>query len=250
VKAGDQSQSEVVEVYNIRIAELTALRENWEYMTSKHLCDSALLADAGLSDAEVLNVGCFFPLDEIALVHRVKHWTATDLGESTIRFAEEAAQAELHPDLFSRLSFEVADGTALQYEDASFDVVVSLSTVDHVVSPEGRERFVREMARVTRPGGRVVITVPNRWNRGYAQRERLYGAKTEFFEHCFSPLELRRIATGAGLRVTRMTSTAEVPVLAPRAFLPRLDPRRPVLSTYNRVARFLGSRMGLLAVKP
>jgi hypothetical protein len=47
-----------------------------------------------------------------------------------------------------------------------------------------------------------------------------------------------------------MTSTAEVPILAPRAFAPRLDPRRPVLGTYNRVARLLGARMGLLATKP
>lgn len=250
MSAKDQTQAEVIATFNHQIELLRGLRENWEYMTSKQLCDFALLAEAGIRDANVLNVGCFFPVDEIQLVHQVNRWTATDLGEETLRFAESAARAELHPDLFARLRFEIADGTALPYASGSFDVTMSMSTVDHVVSADGRARFVAELARVTRPGGSVVLTVPNRWNRGYAQRERLYGAESQFFEHCFSPRELRTLVRHAGLEVKRFTSTGEAPILHPRAFFPKLDPRRPLASTYNAVARYFGARMGVLAVKP
>jgi hypothetical protein len=226
-----------VEVYNRLVPEFASLLANWEYMTSKQLTDAALLQQADVDGAEVLNLGCSFPLDEIAFAHRTRSWVATDLGEQTIRVAEEAARRHLSDEVMGKLRFEVADGTALPYADGSFDVTVSLSTVDHVPSAEGRQRF-------------VVLTVPNRWNRGYANRAKLLGPERAptFYEYCFSPPELRRMVESAGLEVRRFTSTAEIPVLAPRLVLPRLQ-QRPLLSLYNRVARQFGVRMGVLAAK-
>ena len=243
-----QTQEELVDFYNRKVTELGALQDNWEYTTSKQLADFALLDGAAIDGAEVLNVGCSFPIDEIRHAHRVKRWTATDLGSETIRVAEFAARRQLSPELLERVEFMVADGTALPFADASFDVTLSFSTVDHVVDAEARQRFVDEMARVTRPGGRVVLTTPNRWSRGYAKREEIYGLAAEFFEYCFTPVELRRMVARAGLRVVRFTSTSELPLLAPRALFPRRPRRRPVM-LYNRVAKYFGARMGVLATK-
>jgi SAM-dependent methyltransferase len=234
-------QDEVVDVYN-KLAADTGPLSDWDYLTTKQLSDAKLLHHAGIDGADVLNMGCFLPLDEIVYAHRVESWTATDLGQDTIRAAEEIARRHLSDSLFERLRFEVADGTQLPYPDGSFDVTVSFSTVDHVPTAEGRQRFVDEMARVTRPGGRVVLTVPNRWHRGYAKSPK------PFYEYGFSPLEVRRMVRSTGLEITRFTSSAEIPVLAPRLLLPRLQ-RRPLLGIYNRVAREVGVRMGVLAVK-
>jgi SAM-dependent methyltransferase len=122
--------------------------------------------------------------------------------------------------------------------------------VDHVPDAAGRQRFIDELTRVVRPGGRVVITVPNRWSRGYATRGRWLppDQAPSFFEHCFSPPEFRGMVRRAGLSVVRFTSTAERPVLAPRLVLPRFG-LRPWLTLYNRVAREFGVRMGVLAIK-
>src|SRR5204863_6325372 len=52
------------------------------------------------------------------------------------------------------VKFEVADALALPYRDASFDVVSIAFGIRNVDDPL---RCLREMARVVRPGGRVVV---------------------------------------------------------------------------------------------
>lgn len=46
----------------------------------------------------------------------------------------------------------------LEVDDGAFDLVVSIETIEHLENPF---LFVRELGRVTRPGGLVVVTTPN-----------------------------------------------------------------------------------------
>ncbi|WP_370524047.1 methyltransferase domain-containing protein [Cellulomonas sp. APG4] len=52
------------------------------------------------------------------------------------------------------VTFEVADVMSLPYEDASFDVVHAHQVLQHLADPVGA---LREMRRVTRPGGLVAV---------------------------------------------------------------------------------------------
>ena len=49
------------------------------------------------------------------------------------------------------------DGKHLPFRDASVDTVLSTEVLEHVPRPE---LLVREMARVVKPGGKLLITVP------------------------------------------------------------------------------------------
>jgi SAM-dependent methyltransferase len=57
-----------------------------------------------------------------------------------------------------------ADVRDLSFESASFDLVVSNSTLDHFPSFDSVAVAVRELARVTKQGGRMIITLDNRQN--------------------------------------------------------------------------------------
>jgi len=50
------------------------------------------------------------------------------------------------------------DGRKLPFSDAHFASVGALNVLEHVDEPEA---FIKELVRVTRPGGRIVISSPN-----------------------------------------------------------------------------------------
>lgn len=60
------------------------------------------------------------------------------------------------------ISFKAEDATRLSLEPASVDKVVAISSIEHMFSPDGPgdQLALRSIARVLRPGGLAVITLP------------------------------------------------------------------------------------------
>ena len=54
---------------------------------------------------------------------------------------------------------EVQDGRKLSYPDDSFDAAFSVSVIEHIPD-QGDTAAVRELLRVVKPGGVVIITTP------------------------------------------------------------------------------------------
>ena len=74
-----------------------------------------------------------------------------DLSEDMIHLAREHAQSER---LEERVHFDVGDVAQLPYPDNSFDLVVSTASLHHW---HALEQPLRELFRVLRPGGRLLI---------------------------------------------------------------------------------------------
>ncbi|CDH54066.1 trna (uracil-5-)-methyltransferase trm9 [Lichtheimia corymbifera JMRC:FSU:9682] len=53
----------------------------------------------------------------------------------------------------------VADGLDLPYRDNAFDFVVSIAVIHHFASPERRQEAIKELLRITRPGGKILVFV-------------------------------------------------------------------------------------------
>ena len=80
-----------------------------------------------------------------------------EVGAGTGHLGREASRVVELDVLFSAAIDVNADSHSLPFAAASFDGIVLLDTLHHLERPL---RFLREAARVLRPGGRVVMIEP------------------------------------------------------------------------------------------
>ncbi|HWF71696.1 MAG TPA: class I SAM-dependent methyltransferase [Solirubrobacteraceae bacterium] len=132
------------------------------------------------------------------LANRVGRVVATDIYGSG-SFAEREALAsmladpEAHapfPYRSDRLEVRFMDGRSLDFPDASFDVVFSVSSIEHFGGPADIARGARELGRVLRPGGHAVIITEC-----FLRRHVLSAAPVDFALRVASLGRLRRAAT-------------------------------------------------------
>jgi SAM-dependent methyltransferase len=129
-----------------------------------------------------------------------------DVSDTSIRAAQEIARARGCRNVHFRQDNLANLGVA----DDHFDAVFSQGLIP-LFPPLGAfsaKDAVRELVRVTRPGGKVIITVPNRacfphtWYKRRLQKKNIpyeYG-----FEKSYSRRELHALLEGAGLQNVRI----------------------------------------------
>jgi len=113
----------------------------------------ALLARSGITaTSRVLDVGCGVATTAIEIAERFgAQVTAVDIAPLMLdRAAENAAAAKL----IDRVTVQPGDILDLPFPDGHFDMVIAEAVTMFV----DRARATAELARVTRPGGRVLAT--------------------------------------------------------------------------------------------
>jgi SAM-dependent methyltransferase len=108
-----------------------------------------------VSGLRVLEVACGRGGYLRELVGAGAHVTGCDFSLTALR----AASAKFStPEIPASTALIQADAQNLPFADDSFDLLVSCETVEHL--PDIRRGFC-EMYRVTRPGGKLLLTTPN-----------------------------------------------------------------------------------------
>ncbi len=102
------------------------------------------------ASAEVLEVGSGGGFNAETFLRRFPDWrlTATDYDPEMVELSRRRLGR-----FGDRVRLDQADATALRYENASFDVVISIGVLHHVGA---WEKALMEAARVLRPGGALV----------------------------------------------------------------------------------------------
>jgi ubiquinone/menaquinone biosynthesis C-methylase UbiE len=210
---------------------------------------------------DVLEVGCGSGIAVQLFAEAGANVTAIDLTP----WAVETTRARL--DAFG-LDGEVleADGENLPFAEASFDLVFSWGVIHH---SSDMDRALREIVRVTRPGGQVVLMVYHRRSlfflvyRGFQRFLPLARSLGLHFEGAragetegliarhFTVAELRETLRGAGLTDVWIRPYGQDAELLP---LPRKI-RLPITERIPRalkdpVLRRLGHQLGARATKP
>lgn len=160
-----------------------------------HQRAAALLAAAHARGA-VVDVGC----GAGALRGALESIAASYIGVDVMRF----------PSLPSDVDFRPAnlDVEPVPIADRSADIVIALEVIEHLENPR---RFVRELARIARPGGTVLVSTPNQRSLLSALTLVARGHYAAFGDgeypahiSALLPLDLVRIAAECGLVESRI----------------------------------------------
>jgi ubiquinone/menaquinone biosynthesis C-methylase UbiE len=168
---------------------------------------------AAKHEHRILDVGCGAGNILEQIPGRSRH--GIDLSAYMVKRARER--------LWDDAQIVQGDAEQLPYADQSFDCVIASSLLSHVLHPE---QVLKEVTRVTRIGGRVVISISHedqiekglRWVKALGLDRRFFGGATqahvytiEYHLHRFSLKRLRSLI-GSELREINLT---RVPFIFP-----------------------------------
>jgi 2-polyprenyl-3-methyl-5-hydroxy-6-metoxy-1,4-benzoquinol methylase len=98
-------------------------------------------------------------------------WTWADLQDENIDQMESLLCENVH----------LASEHHLPFEDGTFDLIVSIDVLEHL---QDDQPFLSELARIVKPGGSAVVTVPNGDTRLLANKIKLaVGMRPEIYGH-------------------------------------------------------------------
>lgn len=106
-----------------------------------------------------LDIGADNGVISYLLRQRGGRWHSADLDEHTVQSIRGLVGDRVHR----------IDGGATPFEDAAFDQIVIVDFLEHIPDDRG---FARELARILRPGGRLIVNVPHLRHRSLLNRFR------------------------------------------------------------------------------
>lgn len=104
--------------------------------------------------AQVLEVGCGTGAMMRILVHCEDFFGKAYGVDQSLSFIEAANRFAQDENVSDQIDFRVGDAHSLDFAPATFDAVIAHTVLSHVTEPT---TVLREMGRVVRPGGNVVI---------------------------------------------------------------------------------------------
>jgi SAM-dependent methyltransferase len=135
---------------------------------------SGFLAPSG--DERAVDAGCGAGTLALALAPLVREVVGVDLVPELL----EAARREAPENV----TFVEGDATGLPFELGAFDLACSRRTIHHIARPE---LAIAELARVTRPGGRILV------NDQIASADPLAALELDRFERARDPSHARTL---------------------------------------------------------
>lgn len=166
-----------------------------------------------VSGLRILDVGCGDAALAVALAQRGALVTGVDVDPSMLAAGRaRAAASGVAPDLMQ------GDIRALPFADNSFDIVLAVTVLCFV---DDAARAVREMDRVLRPGGCLLIGELGRWNLWAAKRRMSGWLGSRMWRSATfrAARALKDLVADAGLAVTTVRGAVYYPPLAPLAAL-------------------------------
>lgn len=152
----------------------------------------------GLKLIDIGSANSIFPL--FVCSKGIEVW-ATDIDNRVLKLRDDAEKLGI-----INFHAEIQDARNLLYPDSYFDRVTAISTLEHIPN-DGDSVAVKEMSRVLKPGGIMVITVP------YGSFEKERQRVVCYFQRVYDKIGIHeRLIKPSGLNIVKIEYFGETKV--------------------------------------
>jgi 2-polyprenyl-3-methyl-5-hydroxy-6-metoxy-1,4-benzoquinol methylase len=188
-----------------------------------------LLVGENLEGLKLLDAGCGTGWFSKRACERGADVTSLDIGENLLEQVAKKCNS-------TRV---VGDVCNLQFPSNNFDIVISSDVIEHTVNPR---KALSELARVVKPNGILVITVPNKvWHFAITIANKLKLRPYQGFENWVGWGQLRDWVKEEGLVLEEMYGFHIVPFITPVLY--------PLIDFFDGWGKSLGPLMLNIAIK-
>jgi len=174
------------------------------------------LADYVKTGDRVLDLGCGNGRLAELFNEKSISYSGLDISEKLIDIAKKR---------YPEQDFQVFGGLKIPFEDNYFDKVFCISVLFHIPGRELREEFLREVKRVLRPDGKLILSVWYMWQQGsfwslflkftlkklfgksqldFFDTMKLWGGTSKRYLHNFRKGEFKRLIERTGFVIEKL----------------------------------------------
>jgi len=188
--------------------------EIWEKVWTKNLItsdyslkylDFIMEIETNLPEgSKILEAGCGTG-QTLSLLSERHETYGLDISRAALKLAQDNCKFPVLASIFN-----------IPFNDNTFDLVYNSGVIEHFKDPENIDA-IKEMARVTKPSGRVIIIVPNTLCLWYKVGKFVAVMMKNFefgYEEDYSPRRIKDATRRGGLIIERMFGIQVLPPLA------------------------------------
>lgn len=141
--------------------------------------DLGFIKDMVKPGDKILDFGCGNGRLAGFLKNNYKEYVGVDISQKLVDIAKQKYSSEKTEFIKIEPTFKRSDrvtkkesgrtSLVFPFEDNYFDVIFSIAVFHHFPSKEYAQRIAKELHRVLKPGGKIVVTVWNLWQKQYTR---------------------------------------------------------------------------------
>jgi ubiquinone/menaquinone biosynthesis C-methylase UbiE len=152
-----------------------------------------------INKPKVLEIACGTALDSYMLAQKIDGKSfASDISEKSISLAKQWSKF-----FKKKIKLSLQDAKKTSYKDGYFDVIFSQGFLEHFKNPTP---YIKEQIRILKPGGYLIIDVPQKYNIYTLYKHLMLFLKKYPFgwETQFAPEDFKRIEKKFNIKLTQL----------------------------------------------
>ncbi|MDP3765321.1 MAG: class I SAM-dependent methyltransferase [Nanoarchaeota archaeon] len=129
-----------------------------DFMRTHYFADIPIYYLGDIKGKNILEAGCGTSESLVRIAKKAKKVTGLDLSNKSISLSK--ANFRMHNIPKEKYSLVLGDIHKMKLEDGRFDITFNAGVIEHFDDDRINNKPVKEMIRVTKKGGKIVILVP------------------------------------------------------------------------------------------